>query len=206
MKKVKPGQRVKARQKVKTAQRAKTTQKVKIGRRELLLRQMPKNSICAAIGVWKVGLTQRILNIVQPQKLHLIDPWLFQEEYPNRMYGGKVIQSQEDMDKIYQLVLEKTEGKNVVFHRDFSRNVVPNLEDNYLDWIYIDGNNSYEFVKQDLELCFNKVKVGGLIAGDDYNLREEESFPIRRAVNEFIGTGLVTVEAIHNNQFILKKE
>lgn len=105
--------------------------------------------------------------MVQPEKLHLIDPWLFQEEYPNRLYGGKVVKSQEDIDNIYQLVVQKTEGKNVIIHRDFSSNVLPNLENNYLDWIYIDGNHSYEFVKQDLELCFDKVKRGGLIAGEE---------------------------------------
>lgn len=110
------------------------------------------------------------------------------------------------MDKIYQLVREKTEDKNVIIHRDFSSNVLAKLENNYLDWVYIDGNYDYEVVKEDLELCLQKVKVGGFIAGDDYNWRPEENFPVRRAVNEFIGTGLVTVEAVRNNQFILRKE
>ena len=180
--------------------------KPSLQRRNFLLKKMPKNSICAEIGVWKGLFSQKILNMVQPEKLHLIDPWLFQEEYPNRLYGGKAVKSQEDIDNIYQLVVQKTEGKNVIIHRDFSSNVLPNLENNYLDWIYIDGNHSYEFVKQDLELCFDKVKRGGLIAGDDYNWREKENFPIRKAVNEFIATGLVTVEGVHQNQFILKKE
>jgi len=71
------------------------------------------------------------------------------------MYGRKVIQSQKGMNKVYQLVLQKTEGENVVVHHNFSSNVLPKLEDNYWDWIYIDGNHSYKFVKQDLELCFN---------------------------------------------------
>jgi len=183
--------------------------KIKPNRRDFLLKKMPKNSIGAEIGVWKGVFTQRILSLVEPQKLHLIDPWKFQEEFPNRLYGGQVANSQEDMDKIYESVVAKTKGKNVIIHRDFSSNVIPQLEKNYLDWVYIDGNHHYEFVKQDLELCFQKVKRGGFIAGDDYNWSPKENrddVPVRRAVNEFIGAALVTVEEVRNNQFILRKE
>lgn len=180
--------------------------KVKPDNRKFLLEKMPQNSICAEIGVWKGVFTQKILNLVQPQELHLIDPWLFQKEFPNRLYSGMIAQNQEDMDNIYESVVAKTKDKNVIIHRNFSSNVLPKFADNYLDWIYIDGNHNYEFVKQDLELSVKKVKVGGFITGDDYNWHPQDNCPVRKAVNEFIATGLVTVEEVRNNQFILRKE
>ena len=41
----------------------------------------------------------------------------------------------------------------------------------YFDWIYIDGNHTYEYVKQDLEGYRPKVKPGGYMAGDDYGTK-----------------------------------
>ena len=36
------------------------------------------------------------------------------------------------------------------------------------DWIYVDGNHLYEFVRADLELSLRKARRGGFITGDDY--------------------------------------
>jgi hypothetical protein len=52
--------------------------------REVLLRRMPKQSVCAEIGVWKGDFSERIIRVVNPRKLYLIDPWIFQPEYPMR--------------------------------------------------------------------------------------------------------------------------
>ena len=40
--------------------------------------------------------------------------------------------------------------------------------DNSLDFVYIDGNHKYEYVLQDLNLWYPKVKQGGYLMGDDY--------------------------------------
>lgn len=37
-----------------------------------------------------------------------------------------------------------------------------------LDFVYIDANHAYEFVKQDIALWYPKVKKGGYICGHDY--------------------------------------
>jgi hypothetical protein len=42
------------------------------------------------------------------------------------------------------------------------------FENNSLDFVYIDANHSYEFVKQDLNLWYPKVKKGGWVMGHDY--------------------------------------
>lgn len=40
--------------------------------------------------------------------------------------------------------------------------------DESLDFVYIDANHKYEYVKQDISLWFPKVRKGGIIAGHDY--------------------------------------
>jgi Methyltransferase domain len=48
----------------------------------------------------------------------------------------------------------------VVILRQNSEAALANFEDGSLDYVYIDGNHLYEFVKKDLELSLRKVKMG----------------------------------------------
>ena len=50
------------------------------------------------------------------------------------------------------------------------------FEDNSLDFVYIDANHAYEYVKEDIELWYPKVKSGGYVMGHDYLLMDW-SFP-----------------------------
>jgi hypothetical protein len=42
------------------------------------------------------------------------------------------------------------------------------FNDNSLDFVYIDANHAYDYVVQDIELWYPKVKKGGFICGHDY--------------------------------------
>jgi hypothetical protein len=42
------------------------------------------------------------------------------------------------------------------------------FQDESLDFVYIDANHAYDFVKQDIELWYPKVKKGGYLWGHDY--------------------------------------
>jgi hypothetical protein len=173
--------------------------------RIFLLREMPKKSICAEIGTYNGKFAKKILYFTNPQQLHLIDPWegSWHDEAP----------SQDKMNKRYQHVLKQFNREinleQVVIHRGYSHEVGNNFKDNYFDWIYIDGNHQYEFVKQDLELYYPKIKVGGFITGDDYAEGEghwwQESGGVKRAVDEFIAAKPLQVIKIKNRQFLLRK-
>ncbi|MGF1482303.1 MAG: class I SAM-dependent methyltransferase [Cyanophyceae cyanobacterium] len=172
-----------------------------------LLRKLPKKAIGAEIGVWKGGFSSKIIEITVPKELHLIDPWLFQSEFSERMYGGKVAKKQEDMDEIYQAVRDQfKDNTRVVIHRGFSEAVLAEFEDNYLDWVYIDGNHYYEYVCKDLELSFFKVKSGGIIAGDDYTWGAKNGFPVAKAVQDFVKEKkLENKLEIISSQFIIRR-
>jgi len=63
-----------------------------------------------------------------------------------------------------------------------------------LDWIYIDGDHSYEGCLKDLENSLNVVKPGGLILGDDYGWPNAKWFKpgVTKAVDEFINKHKLT--------------
>jgi hypothetical protein len=155
---------------------------------------MPKNSVCAEIGTFEGYFAEKILYFTNPKKLHLIDPWT------DLKYDNAPNQGENRYQNVLELLNQKINRGQVVIHRGYSHEVCNNFEDNYFDWIYIDGNHQYEFVKKDLELYYPKVKMGGFITGDDYGQKD-----VKKAVDEFIATNLVKLIMIKNGQFLLEK-
>jgi hypothetical protein len=130
--------------------------------RKWLLQKLPKNAVCAEIGVYAGRFSELILRFTRPKKLHLIDPWKYETDpvYERSLYGGTQGQSQARMDAMYDSVVKCFKSKRVDVHRGFSAECSAQFPDNYFDWIYIDGNHQYEFVRKDLEVYFPKIKGG----------------------------------------------
>ena len=51
-----------------------------------------------------------------------------------------------------------------------------------LDFVYIDGNHTYEYAKRDIETYYRKVKKPGIIGGHDFS---NHALGVIRAVTEF---------------------
>lgn len=75
--------------------------------------------------------------------------------------------------------------KNVVHHKMTSKQAAPCFTDGWLDFVYIDGNHKFEFVKQDIEMWLPKIKKGGWLGGHDYMNAGFED--VTKAVDEMIG-------------------
>lgn len=77
---------------------------------------------------------------------------------------------------------------NISLHKDFSYNVADKFEDKSMDFIYIDGDHSYDQVKQDLEMYLPKLKDNGVIGGHDYNKKNKLYIKNTiRAIDEIVG-------------------
>jgi hypothetical protein len=179
--------------------------------RDFLLELLPKRSVGAEIGVHEGDFSEQVLAQVHPRKLHLIDPWKHEveEKYRGAMYGGLAEEGQREMDKRYEGVCrrfrEEISAGVVSTHRGYSSDVFDQFADGTFDWVYVDGNHLYEFVKQDLELYFPKTKAGGYLAGDDYALAGWWEDGVTKAVDEFAKKNAVEVVALRNHQFVLRK-
>lgn len=179
--------------------------------RDFLLRLLPPQGIGAEIGVWMGDFAHRLLQSVRPRQLHLIDPWRFEPmpEYAQAWYGGAWAKTQADMDRVHQYVVtrfaDRIAAGAVQVHRQSSREAHRAFPDEFFDWVYIDGNHLYEFVKADLANFAPKVKPGGLLCGDDYGIAGWWQNGVQRAVDEFVQAGRCEFLGSKNGQFILRK-
>ena len=81
----------------------------------------------------------------------------------------------EKMKNYNQDVVDRFAGNETVeIHREFSAKVV--FPEKYFDWVYIDGNHSYENVLEDLRHYLPFVKTGGLLCGDDYGSNDSDPY------------------------------
>ncbi|MEM8551045.1 MAG: class I SAM-dependent methyltransferase [Pseudomonadota bacterium] len=165
----------------------------------LALDFIKKKSVGVEIGVHKGVFSSQILRHVRPASLTLVDPWKHMDDsaYERSHYGGERI-DQAGMDQRYQQVLKrfgKQMGEGVVkVIRSDSAGAAKEFEDGSLDFVYIDGDHSYEAVKSDLALYYPKVKKGGLIIGDDYEDGRWWKDDVIRAFHEFIAANPVQIE------------
>ncbi|NVK53925.1 MAG: class I SAM-dependent methyltransferase [Flavobacteriaceae bacterium] len=144
--------------------------------REQLLSLLPKNGVVAELGVDHGDFSQKILEICQPFKLHLVDVWK-SERYPEKLFHevGKKFQSE-----IKNGIVEINRGLSTV--------VVNQFPDKYFDWIYIDTAHTYSVTKAELETYLPKMKQGGIIAGHDFIVGEIDvpwKYGVIEAVYEF---------------------
>ena len=158
--------------------------------RERFLKDLPKNSIGAEIGVYRGSLTKGILEIVNPRKLHLIDGWwkIYGEFFPWKEKGSSSgpLRTRDAYNDAVGVVEKYDKNKSCIFHVEEDLTCLRQFTDRYFDWVYLDTSHSYEDTVKELEILKDKVKDNGVIAGDDWrpdpNHRHHGVF---RAVNEF---------------------
>jgi predicted O-methyltransferase YrrM len=96
-------------------------------------------------------------------KIVAIDPWTDYSDYPE--YIGK-------QESIYDLFMQNLRdcslNERITVKRGFSNTILPTLEDDSYDIIYIDGNHEPEYVLEDAVLAFRKLKINGFLIFDDY--------------------------------------
>ena len=144
----------------------------------------------AEVGVFRGDLAAAlILGPAAPSTYHLIDPWRYQPEFENTWYGGGAsylqagvprMGSQADMDALGDAAIARVQAAaaaappprpRVVAHRNFAAGALASANEALPaatdDWVYVDGNHHFHEVFSDLILGWAKLRVGGLMIGDD---------------------------------------
>jgi len=168
-----------------------------------LLSSLPKHYRSAVeIGVWQGWY---MIQMLQRTNMFIvgIDPWTATDSYEDvdptaenfnhLAMGNDGYEWQETRYMATYSALNnlKIGGRWALF-RSYSHNAICFFTDKEHDFIYIDGEHSYEAVSRDMADWWPKVKVGGILAGHDYNDNNPGTI---KAVDEFA--------AKHNLEFKL---
>jgi len=155
-----------------------------------ILKDIQPNPVCIELGTYQGDFSKQILDILNPEKLYLVDPWIVgsDENGKTPMYGNRLnLCTAYSSEEMYEMVLNNfsNEIKNnkVFVLKDFSYNVVKNFIDGYFDFIYLDACHLYDCAKSDLKIYLPKLKKTGFMCGHDYF--KYSDFGVMEAVNEF---------------------
>ena len=132
----------------------------------------------AEIGVWEGHHAKILQNQLDVEKMYLIDPYDAYEDYEE---SKSEVKKMRDAKETAHNKLEPYD--NIEWMELYSHQAAQEI-DEQLDYVYIDGNHNYDYVKCDIELFYQLVEPGGVIAGDDFT----RGWPdVIRAVTEFAG-------------------
>ncbi len=152
----------------------------RFARAEFVSSLIKRGDVGAEIGVDHGVFAYHVLLQNEPSKLYLIDPWEYGLQQDVDL--DPTPEKQLHRDAYYERVCNIfAPFPNVEIIRKKSEDAVASFPDCFFDYVYIDGEHSYNAVKRDLSNYFPKVKVGGYLIGDDYGWTG-----IAPAVQEFL--------------------
>ena len=187
-----------------------------------IVNEVKQHTVGAEIGVWMGNTSAAFLNR-GIRKIHLVDSWSCEPYKKTNEYKSydeylskyarllKVEKSEKAFTKYYNDVFKSVEDRFILdsrvnIHRMTSKEWFKNFNGDKLNWIYIDGDHSYEGTLFDLENSLNVVRKNGLIMGDDYgwpNTKWKPKDGVTQAVNEFIKKYNFKIERRGQTQFLM---
>ncbi len=134
---------------------------------DLAVNEAPQNAHFVEVGVWKgcsaAFMAVQIINSGKNIKFDCVDTWEGSAEHQTDpdVISGKLyecfIENMKPVEGHYTPVrMESTEAAKL-------------YEDCSLDFVFIDASHDYQNVKNDIIAWYPKIKVGGKLAGHDYN-------------------------------------
>lgn len=137
-----------------------------------ILQSMAKDKVVLEIGSWKGKSTACLAEVAN--HVYACDP----HTSHNAQLLGKELVSLDDFK-------ENTKGyDNITLLLGTSKEMVPSLENEFFDFVFIDGCHSYPAVKLDIELSLPKLKKGGVMAFHDWGWDGAKDGGVVKAVEE----------------------
>jgi len=176
------------------------------------------NGVFVEIGTHKGEFAEHILSSSLNSTLYCIDPYMKYDTYNDAMNDT----SNDALFNEVQTRLKNIYGDRIIFIRKMSNDAV-NLIPNHIDFLYIDGNHQYEYVYNDLELYYPKVKQNCYIMGDDAVDRDEHrrspegnvyiewcpghfgNYGVIKAFRDFIKNNSLKEGRIYGTQYLMLK-
>jgi len=153
-----------------------------------LLIEMPNNGIAIEVGSWMgssaIFFAECIKASGKKIQFYCVDIWVDSFEHDafiNTINKAKSLNT--NLFELFMSNVTKYECNNIINPLKGNSNfAVKNFENNSIDMVFIDADHSYDAVKNDINLWWNKLKSGGTMAGHDYFWSPDG---VKKAVDEF---------------------
>lgn len=130
------------------------------------------------IGSYRGESTSIFLNSNAFSKLYCIDPWMPGYDPKDLAATDEISLAEVEFDERFK------DNAVIIKLKQTSDSAVSLFQDESIDFIYIDGNHQYEFVKRDILNYLPKLKTGCYITGHDWH----PNWPgVIKAVREVFG-------------------
>jgi hypothetical protein len=162
----------------------------------------------AEIGVWKGELSSDLLDSFPDLFLVMVDLW--------SEFSDSSMHNKDNTNEAMLSAMQEAE-RSTEFARGRRRLIQGPSVKIAADWydsdfifgfVFVDADHFYDSVKADLEAWWPKVRVGGVMAGHDYNGQGDrrKGWGVKRAVDEFFGKLGLTVNIEPGLVWWTKKE
>jgi hypothetical protein len=100
------------------------------------------------------------------REYYMLDPWRHLEDW-NKPANF----SDEEFDSFYSETIQKTDfaSEKISILRGKTTEVLDQIEDDHLDFAYVDGDHTLKGITIDLIRVYPKIRDGGYIGGDDFS-------------------------------------
>jgi len=150
---------------------------------------LPENLTGAEIGVFRgENVISLLTHIPWLKKLYCIDMWKEYDEYNKELknnFPDTKLTLEEEFNNFKKTVAPFSNRVEIL--RMNSIKAANLIEDDSLDFVFIDGNHEYNSVKNDIMAYIPKIKVKGILSGHDYirfKGEPEHRYEVKKAVDE----------------------
>src|SRR3989344_3530417 len=153
------------------------------------------------VGLEKGKNAQTMFECIPNLKLFAVDPYKQHARCSDE--AERYLRHWDDryLRAVKRQAQKRLQDKNAVIIEKFSEDAASDILDNSLDFVYIDGDHSYDFVMQDIIIWGRKVRKGGIVSGHDYlydSNKPGRQAKVTQAVNDYT--------RVHGIEFYITKE
>lgn len=164
-----------------------------------LANKLGLTGVAAEIGVYKGEFSATVLKRWNGEHYWMIDAW---EQRTNDTKRSGAISDNNGPTSTHVVRYNRAERNTRMWSRKrtmlraYSIPAAKQFPDGFFDWIYVDALHTREALRHDLEAWWPKLKMGGMLSGDDYADEGDPgygpkdaptifSWGVRSAVNSF---------------------
>jgi predicted O-methyltransferase YrrM len=106
-------------------------------------------------------------------------------------------------DRFLENIRKTDRDQQIRVHEGTSRSILPKFRVNSYDFVYVDGSHSTADVLEDAVFSFGLMKLGGVIAFDDYlwdDPEHNQRGTPRLAINAFLAVYSRDLEVLHKGE------